>query len=65
MRRWETLQEEFARLGVEMVAISPDSVAEAAAMRRKRGLSLRLLADESLAVIDRYYDFFSSIRISW
>jgi len=37
-----------------MIAISPDSVAEAAGMKRKSGLSMPLLSDESLAVTDRY-----------
>lgn len=37
-----------------MLAISPDSAAEAAAMKRKSGLSMPLLSDESLAVTDRY-----------
>lgn len=37
-----------------MIAISPDSVAEAAAMQRKHGLSMPLLSDESLAVTDAY-----------
>lgn len=37
-----------------MVAISPDSVAEAAAMKRKHGLSMTLLSDESLAVTDAW-----------
>jgi peroxiredoxin len=54
LRRWEALQDEFEALGIRMVALSPDSVAEAAAMKRKRGLTMTLLADEPLAVIDRY-----------
>jgi peroxiredoxin len=54
LRRWEALLPDFERLGVRMVAISPDSVAEAAAMRAKHGLSMRLLADESLAVTDAW-----------
>ena len=54
MRRWEALLPEFERIGVRMVAISPDSVAEAAAMKRKLGLSMPLLSDESLAVTDAW-----------
>jgi peroxiredoxin len=54
LRRWESLEEAFAALGIRMLAISPDSVAEAATMKRKRGLAMTLLADESLAVTDRY-----------
>lgn len=45
---------DFETLGVRMVAISPDSVAEAAAMKRKQRLAMPLLSDESLAVTDRY-----------
>ena len=45
---------EFERIGVRLVAISPDSVAEAAAMKRKHALSMRLLSDESLAVTDAF-----------
>jgi len=37
-----------------MVAISPDTVREAAAMRAKHGLSIPLLSDESLRVTDQY-----------
>lgn len=37
-----------------MVAISPDTVEQAAEMKRKHALSMRLLADDALAVIDRY-----------
>ena len=37
-----------------MVAISPDTVAEAAQMRSKFGLGMRVLSDESLAVTDLY-----------
>ena len=37
-----------------MVAISPDSVALAAGMKRKTGLSMPLLSDESLAITDAW-----------
>ena len=54
MRRWEALQPDFDALGVALVAISPDTVAEADALRARTGLRLTLLADDSLAVTDRY-----------
>ncbi len=41
-------------MGVRMVAISPDTVEEAAKMKRKLGLGFTLLSDPSLAVIDLY-----------
>jgi peroxiredoxin len=54
LRRWESLLPEFEKLGVRMVALSPDTVAEAARMKAKLGLSMTLLSDASLAVTDRY-----------
>jgi peroxiredoxin Q/BCP len=54
LRRWEALRPDFDALGVALVAISPDTVEEARAMRAKTGLGLTLLSDASLAVTDRY-----------
>ncbi|RMF20283.1 MAG: hypothetical protein D6760_11900 [Deltaproteobacteria bacterium] len=42
------------KLGVRMVAISPDTVKEAHKMKRKRGLGMIVLSDESLEVADLY-----------
>jgi peroxiredoxin len=47
------MQAEFDALGIQMLAISPDTVAEAARLERK-GLSMPLLADPELAVTDLY-----------
>ncbi len=37
-----------------MVTISPDTVGETATMKRKHGIGMRMLSDESLAVTDLY-----------
>jgi peroxiredoxin len=54
LRRWEALRLDFEALGVALVAISPDTVAEARAMRERGSFGLTLLSDASLAVVDRY-----------
>jgi peroxiredoxin len=46
--------EDFAPFGIQMVAISPDTVAEAARMKRRHRLSMPVLSDEKLEVIDLY-----------
>lgn len=37
-----------------MVTVSPDTVAEVDAMKRKHGFGMRMLSDESLAVTELY-----------
>ena len=37
-----------------MITISPDTVGETAAMRRRHGIAMRMLSDDSLAVTDLY-----------
>ncbi len=41
-------------MGVAMVAISPDTPAELARMKRRRNLGMVLLSDEKLVVADLY-----------
>ena len=53
MQRFESLTE-LADRGVELIALSKDSVADAARHRERDGLSLVLLCDPELAVIRRY-----------
>ncbi len=45
---------QFEELGIRLVAISPDTVAETEKMKRKRRLDMLLLSDESLQVADLY-----------
>lgn len=47
------MQAEFDALGIQMVAISPDTVAESARTAAK-GLSMPILSDAELAVTDLY-----------
>ena len=47
------MQSEFDALEIQMVAISPDTVDESARLARK-GLSMPILADDTLAVTDLY-----------
>jgi peroxiredoxin len=54
LRQWQELRPALAALGIEVVAISPDSVEEAAGMREKHGLGMTIVSDEALAVIDAY-----------
>lgn len=46
--------EEFTRAGVEVVALSNDSVAENRALSERLGLHFRLLSDPNLTIIDRF-----------
>ncbi len=48
------MQEEFKVAGIELVAISPDTVEQAAKMRSKLDLSFRVLGDPELTVIDAF-----------
>lgn len=55
MQRWQALGPEFAALGVQLVAISPDTPAEVALMQEREGLHhITLLSDEALAVAQLY-----------
>jgi peroxiredoxin len=54
LQRWEAFKPEFESLGVRMVAFSPDTVHAAAGMKRRLGVTMTVLADESLAVTDLY-----------
>lgn len=54
MQRWETILKPLEDLGVEVLAISPDTLEEAAALRRRLRLRVRVLSDDSLRVIDQY-----------
>lgn len=48
------MQKSFAELGIRLVAISPDTVEQAAAMRSKLGLSFAVLADPELVAIGAF-----------
>ena len=48
------MQGELAKHGVSIVALSKDSVKDAARNKRRDGLSFTLLSDPDLAVIKRY-----------
>ncbi len=48
------MQGSFAELGIELVAISPDTLEQAAAMRSKLGLSFAVLADPELVAIGAF-----------
>jgi peroxiredoxin len=45
---------EFGTYGIEMVILSPDTVAEARRMKRTVGLDMTVLSDADLRVIDLY-----------
>jgi peroxiredoxin len=54
LRRFEHRRPRFEELGIRMVTVSPDTVAETAAMRRRLRLGMKMLSDESLDVTDLY-----------
>lgn len=54
MQRYKKLNSKFEALGFEVVIISVDTVKEAAKMKRKMGLRMRVLTDENLAITDLY-----------
>jgi alkyl hydroperoxide reductase subunit AhpC len=54
LRRFEQMKDELAAHGVELVALSKDTVADAAFHKRRDGLTMMLLADPDLAVIRQY-----------
>ncbi len=54
MQRWNAFRDHIEGLGVTIVTISPDTVAEVAAMKSKQGFGMCMLSDESLAVSTLY-----------
>ena len=54
MRRFEAMREALARDGIEIVALSKDSVEDAARQAERDGLSFTLLSDPELEVIRQY-----------
>jgi peroxiredoxin len=54
LRRWEELRPELDARGIQIVALSSDTVAETAKGMGKHGLRATMLADPDLAVTDRY-----------
>ena len=55
MRSWEAVRDEFDALGIERVGISTDTVAQAAGLQKKHGITMRLLSDAALTVTDLYH----------
>jgi thioredoxin-dependent peroxiredoxin len=53
-RDFSALAGDFARLGVEVIGVSPDSVASHAKFRKKHGLEVRLAADADKAAANAY-----------
>jgi thioredoxin-dependent peroxiredoxin len=51
---FNALRAKFAKAGVKIVGISPDSIASHEKFRKKHGLALRLAADESKTAIEAY-----------
>jgi peroxiredoxin len=54
LQRWHDWHEAFAELGVQLVAISPDTVDELKPLHRKRNWKITLLADPATEVIRLY-----------
>ncbi|MCB9759475.1 MAG: redoxin domain-containing protein [Alphaproteobacteria bacterium] len=54
MRRWQSIQPQLDALGVDFVAISPDTPQEVARLQQSGLVTLKLLSDAELTVIDRY-----------
>jgi peroxiredoxin len=54
LRRWEELRPELDARGIEIVAVSSDSVENTAKGMHKHGLKAIMLSDPDLAVTDRY-----------
>ena len=54
MRRWEELRPELDARGIQIVALSSDTVEKTAAGMGKHGLRAVMLSDADLAVTDRY-----------
>ena len=54
MQRWHDCAEEFESLGVQLVAVSPDTVGELKALERRRNWKITLLADPGTEIIRLY-----------
>jgi peroxiredoxin len=54
LRRFEAMQADLDEHGVALIALSKDSVEEAATHKTRDGLKMTLLADPKLEVIRRY-----------
>ncbi len=54
LRRFDAMEPELRRLGIEVVALSKDPPADARRHRERDGLRLQLLCDPDLTVIRRY-----------
>ncbi len=54
MRRFDELESELSEHGVSVVALSKDTVEEAAVHKERDGLGLALLSDAKLKVIRQY-----------
>jgi peroxiredoxin len=54
LQRWHDCAEAFASLGVQLVAVSPDTVDELKGLQRRRNWKITLLADPGTEVIRRY-----------
>jgi peroxiredoxin len=54
LRRWEELRPELDARGIQIVALSSDTVEKTAAGMGKHGLRAVMLSDADLAVTDRY-----------
>ena len=54
MRRWEELRPELDARGIQIVALSSDTVEKTASGMGKHGLRAVMLSDPDLVVTDRY-----------
>lgn len=54
LRGWNALGAELRALGLELVAVSHDSVEELARFKRRHGFDMALVADPELQIIRRY-----------
>ena len=54
MRRWEELRPELDARGIQIVALSSDTVEKTAKGMGKHGLRATMLSDPDLVVTDRY-----------
>lgn len=54
MRRFDQLQPELEKHGIRVIALSKDTVEEAATHKSRDGLTLTLLSDANLDVIKKY-----------
>jgi peroxiredoxin len=54
LQRWHDWHQAFAELGVQLVAVSPDTVDETRRLQARRNWNITLLADPSLEAIRLY-----------